>query len=374
MNWNRRTFLKTSTAAGVASVLAGPSLARSPRRADGQKILVMGGTDFLGPPIVEKLVADGHTVTLFNRGKTNPELFPDLEKIRGDRMTDVTGLENRKFDAVIDTNGYVPKFVETPLSVMKDNIGFYVFVSTCSVYAKMGQEPLDETSELATMTDEEEEKATADRRLVGQYYGALKARCEQMAEKMLPGRVCVTRPGLIVGHGDDTDRFTYWPARIAQGGEVLAPGKPHWEIQVTDVRDVADFSALCAVKKIAGIYNVDGLEKPIPMSTVMETSKKVTGSDATFTWIDDVSFLEQHKVHAWRDLPAWFPPQEGQDQVPTLSCTRAIEKGLTFRPFEQTVKEALAYHESRGKDYKPRWTLTREREAEVLKAWKERSG
>lgn len=369
---NRRTFLKTSAAAGFAASIARPGFGMT--RSSAQKVLVLGGTDFLGPPIVEKLLADGHTVTLFNRGKTNPGLFPDLEKLRGDRMNDVSALEGRKFDAVIDTNGYVPKFVENPLAVLKDNIGFYVFISTCSVYAKMGEVPIDENSELATMTDEDEEKATADRRMVMQFYGALKARCEQKAESMLPGRVCVVRPGLIVGHGDDTDRFTYWPFRVKQGGEVLAPGKPHWEIQVTDVRDVADFSALCATKKIAGIYNVDGLEKPIPMSTVMETCKKVTGSDATFTWIDDMDFLAEQKVRPWQDLPAWFPPQPGVDQTPALSCARAIEKGLTFRPFEQTVKEALAYHESRPAEYKPRWTMTREREAEVLAAWKARSG
>jgi 2'-hydroxyisoflavone reductase len=312
-------------------------------------------------------------VTLFNRGKTNPNLFPDLEKLVGDRMGDVSALEGHEFDAVIDTNGYVPKFVENPLSVLKDHIGFYVFVSTCSVYAKMGEMPLDEDSELAQMTDEEEAAATSNRQLVMRYYGALKARCEQKAEAMLPGRVAVVRPGLIVGHGDDTDRFTYWPARVAKGGEVLAPGKPEWETQVTDVRDVADFSALCAMKKIAGIYNVDGLASPIPMGVVLDTCKQVTKSDAKFTWIDDMGFLGEHNVAAWRDLPAWFPPQEGQSQVPAVDCSRAIEKGLTFRPIEQTVKEALAYHESRGADYKPRWTLTPEREAEILAAWKARS-
>jgi 2'-hydroxyisoflavone reductase len=155
---------------------------------------------------------------------------------------------------------------------------------------------------------------------------------------------------------------------------VLAPGKSDWTIQVTDVRDVGDFSVLCAIKKIAGIYNVDGLASPIPMGIVLDTCKQVSKSDAKFTWIDDMEFLGQQGVAAWRDLPAWFPPPQGQDEVPAVDCSRGIEKGLTFRPFEQTVKEALAYHESRGNEYKPRWTLTAEREAEVLAAWKSRSG
>ncbi len=374
MAMNRRVFMKASALAGAAGMVGALPSPVHARRREGQHILVMGGTDFLGPPIVERLVADGHKVTLFNRGKTNPGLFPDLEKLKGDRKSDVTALEGRKFDAVIDTNGYVPKFVSTPLEVLKDNIGHYVFVSTCSVYARMGEMPIDEDSELAAMTDEEEEKSTTAARFDMRFYGSLKARCEKTAEKMLPGRVTVVRPGLIVGHGDDTDRFTYWPWRVSKGGEVLAPGKPEWEIQVTDVRDVADFSALCAVKRITGTYNVDGIEKPIPMGKVLETCKEVTKSDAKFTWIDDLAFLEEQKVRPWQDLPAWFPPQEGQAQVPHVSCKRGIEKGLTFRPFDQTVREALAYHESRGAEYKPRWTMTLDREAAVLKAWKARSG
>lgn len=366
---NRRQFLVSSAAAMAASSVAFPSWARGDQK---QSVLVMGGTAFLGPPIVERLVADGHKVTLFNRGKTNPGLFPDLEKLIGDRKSDVKALEGRKFDAVIDTNGYFPAHVEKPLSVLKDNIGHYVFVSTVSVYPEMGQKELDESSTLAELSEEAIAAATAAGK-IGADYGALKVACERMAEKLMPGKVTVVRPGLIVGDGDPTDRFTYWPARVAQGGEVLAPGKPEWEIQIADVRDVGDFCVHTAVNRTPGIFNVDGPEKPIAMGDVLEACKRVTKSDAKFTWVD-VEFLAEQGVQAWADLPAWFPPQPGQTQVPAVSCKKAIAAGLKFRPIDKTIEEALEHHRSRGENYKPKWRLTAEREAEVLKAWHAKIG
>lgn len=376
---DRRSFLMSSAAAGAFVAAGGSLFARQDARvqmaarpAPEKKlhVLVMGGTAFLGPHCVEQLLARGHKVTLFNRGKTNPGLFPDLEKLVGDRRNDVKALEGRKFDAVLDTNGYFPRFVKTPLEVLKANIGHYVFVSTVSVYARMGEIDIDESSEVLEISAEDAEKA-ADSGRIGADYGPLKVACERAAEELMPGKVTVVRPGLIVGPDDPTDRFTYWPARIAEGGEVIAPGKPEWEIQIVDVRDVAGFCVLALEKQLAGTFNVDGLEKPVPMGTVLDACVEVSKSDAKLTWVDH-TFLAEHDVQAWRDLPAWFPPAEGKDRVASVSCKKAIDAGLTFLPIQETVRGALEFHRKRPEGQKPRWTLTREREAEVLKAWAER--
>jgi 2'-hydroxyisoflavone reductase len=370
MSTNRRAFLATSAAALAASSLPLSRLLASDTAR--KKVLVMGGTGFLGPHVVDSLLAAGHEVVLFNRGKTNPSLYPALEKLVGDRTGDVSALVDREFDAVVDTNGYFPRFVRIPLEVLKDDVGQYVFVSTCSVYPRLGEIAIDESSEVAEISAEDAEKA-ADEKRIGPLYGALKVACEREAEKLMPGRVTVLRPGLIVGPGDPTDRFTYWPVRVAQGGEVLAPGKPHWETQVTDVRDIADFVVKVIADATLGVFNVDGLAKPIALSEILETSKRVSESDARFTWVD-VAFLGEHGLRPWADLPAWFPPPEGADQVPTVSSEKAIAAGLAFRPLATTIADTLEFHRSRGPDYAARWTLTREKEAEVLAAWRARQG
>ncbi len=370
MTFSRRDFVKSASLAAAASALgAARSFGREGENGKPQKVLVLGGTAFLGPPIVDGLVAAGHTVTLFNRGKTNPKLFPTLEKLIGDRHADVKSLEGREFDVVIDTNAYFPRDVVNPLGALK-SVGHYVLVSTCSVYPGMAQEKLDESSEVATISDEEIESATKANK-IGMLYGALKVACERAAEKALPGKVTVVRPGLIVGPGDTTDRFTYWPVRVAKGGDMIAPGKPEWTIQFTDVRDVADFCVHTGLKRLAGIFNVNGLERPVPMGKFLEACKKVSKSDANFVWID-AQFLADHKVQAWADLPDWFPPPEGKDEVAVLSSEKAIANGLKFRPLETTIEDTLEFHKSRGESYKPTWRLTPEREAEVLKAWREK--
>lgn len=369
MSIHRRAFLKSSAAAAALAALRAPARAESRAAAPAPlSVLVMGGTAFLGPHVVRRLLAAGHRVTLFNRGKTNPGMFPELEKLIGDRKGDVSALEGRKFDVVIDTNGYFPRFVRKPLEALKDGVGHYVFISTCSVYPENGEVAIDESSTVAEISEEDAEKA-ADAGSIGAQYGALKVACERAAEALLPGKVTVVRPGLIVGPDDKTDRFAYWPVRVAQGGEVLAPGKPHWEIQFTDVRDVADFAVLTAEQRLFGTFNVDGLERPVPLGTVLETAKEVSKSDATFTWVD-LAFLEKQGLRPWADLPAWFPPPEGQDQVPSVSSKKAIAAGLTFRPLATTIADTLAFFAQLGPDYKPKWTLTPERERLALAARK----
>ncbi len=333
-----------------------------------QRLLILGGTGFLGPHVVEAALARGHSMTLFNRGRTNPELFPDLEKLRGDRDDDLDALHGRTWDAVIDTSGYVPRHVRGPAELLAPALRQYVFVSTCSVYAELGSVAIDESSLLSTLEDPTVE------RVDGATYGALKALCEQAAEAAMPGRVSVVRPGLIVGPRDDTDRFGYWPLRVSQGGEVLAPGEPAYEVQFTDVRDLAAFLVRVIEDGSTGVYNVDGPERPLPMGELLEICRRVSGSDARFTWVE-VGFLAEQGVLPWTHMPAWFPPPEGAVQVPSVSSAKALQQGLRLRPPQETVAATLAYERSRPpRDAPPRFGLSREREAEVLSAWRELTG
>ncbi|MDL1949181.1 epimerase, partial [Acidobacteria bacterium ACD] len=222
---SRRDVLRTGLATSGLAAVAGPGSLLGAVPASGKKLLVLGGTAFLGPELVEAARAKGWAVTLFNRGKTNPQLFPDLEKLRGDRNGDLKALEGRKWDAVIDTSGYFPRQVRATAELLRENVRHYTFVSSISVYADTSKPGMDETAPVSRSADEKTDKITEES------YGALKARCEEAAEKAMPGRTLNVRPGLIVGPGDRSDRFTYWPVRVARGGEVLAPGDPSDPVQ-----------------------------------------------------------------------------------------------------------------------------------------------
>jgi 2'-hydroxyisoflavone reductase len=375
---DRRGFLKSVAAIPLTSLAASAAIPSGwgPR---GKKILIIGGTHFLGPHIVKAAVARGHTVTLFNRGRTNPHLFPELEKLKGDRNkeADLAVLDGRKFDAVIDDCGFYPRQVRS-MAARLENSGFYVFISSVSVYPRMDSEDTDETTPVGKIDDETVE----DMGKGYENYGPLKALCEQAAEAAFPGRVANIRPGLIVGPLDDTHRFTYWPVRVRDGGEVLAPGKPEWGIQYIDVRDLADYVVLSVEKSIAGVYNALGPVKPTPMQSLLETSKQVTKSDATFTWVDQ-EFLAEQKVMPWAHLPAWFPPGEGKTRPAICSNERAVSKGLAFRDLSVTIRDLLEWYAKEvppesapasapsSRPRRPRFPLSREREREVLAAWHE---
>ncbi len=372
MHPSRRELLER-TAAFAALGLGGACAssaekARETPTSPRLRLLILGGTGFLGPHVVEAALASGHEMTLFNRGRTNPELFPDLEKLRGDRDDDLDALRGRTWDAVIDTSGYVPRHVRGPAELHAPAVKRYVFVSTCSVYADLGRLPIDESSRLGTLDDPTVE------RVDGGTYGPLKALCEQAAEAAMPGRVSVVRPGLIVGPRDDSDRFGYWPLRVSAGGEVLAPGNPSYEVQFTDVRDLAAFIVHLIEAGHTGPFNADGPQRPLPMRELLEVCRRVSGSDARFTWVDE-RFLSEQGVRPWTDLPAWFPPPDGQDQVPPVSSAKALRLGLRFRPVDDTVAATLSYERSRPpREAPPRFGLSREREAEVLSAWRSRPG
>jgi 2'-hydroxyisoflavone reductase len=364
---SRREFLGMAAGAVLAAGAGGD---REAGRADPPKtILMLGGTGFLGPQTVEAALRRGHKVTLFNRGRTRPGLFPDLEKLHGDRdKDDLKALEGRRWDAVVDTSANVPRWVKKAAAVLGPNIGHYIYVSSISVYPDMSKPGTDETAPVATIDDPTTEK------IDGRTYGALKALSEKAAEAAMPGKVAVVRPGLIVGPEDPTDRFTYWPVRVARGGEVLAPGAPADPIQLIDVRDLGEFLVRLIDDRTTGVFNALGPDRTLTMGRTLEACKQVAGSDATFTWVD-ADFLEKQDVHAWSDMPAWVPNGGETAGFAKVSNARAIKAGLTFRPIVDTAKATLDWFRSLPDDRrtKMRAGLPHEREAKVLAAWKARA-
>ncbi len=323
------------------------------------KLLVLGGTKFLGRAAVEAALARGHEVTLFNRGETSPELFPEAEKLRGDREQDLSALEGRTWDAVIDPSGYVPHVVRSAAEALADSTGHYLFISSVSVYGDFS-EPRNEDSPLEELADDK----PADR-LLDDYsnYGALKALCERAVQETLPDRHALVRPGLIVGPHDPTGRFTYWPHRIARGGEVLVPGPPEQTVQFVDVRDLASWLIDLSERKTGGRFNA--INEGVSWQTLAETCRDVAGSDADFTYVDGDYLLEQ-EVGEWMELPLWLQDPEAVGMHRT-DVSRAIEAGLTFRSLTETVRGTLDEAETTDNA-----GMAPEREAEILAAWKAR--
>jgi 2'-hydroxyisoflavone reductase len=328
------------------------------------RILIIGGTRFLGRHLVEAALARRHEVTLFNRGQSNPELFPQLETILGDREKDLDRLRGRKWDTVIDVAGYLPRIVRLSAEVLEPNVGRYVFISSLSVYADFKKIGIDESYPVAKIEGESVEEIT------GETYGPLKALCEKAVREIYGERALIVRPGLIVGPHDPTDRFTYWPVRVARGGDVLAPQKPEATTQIIDVRDLSDFIIKLIEENASGVYNATGPEYELTMGKLLEVSKQVSGSDANFHWAS-VEFLNQNKVEAWSDLPAWIPDDEEGVGFARIDISKAIQAGLTFRPLEETVRDTLEWAGTRPADHEWKAGLTAEREAEVLTALKE---
>jgi 2'-hydroxyisoflavone reductase len=340
------------------------------RAAEPKTILMLGGTGFLGPQTVEAALRRGYIVTLFNRGKTRPGLFPDLEKLHGDRdKDDLKALQGRKWDAVVDTSANVPRWVKKAAEVLGPNIGHYLYISSISAYADLSKPGCDETAPLATIADATTEK------IDGQTYGALKALTEKAAETAMSGKVTVVRPGLIVGPEDPSDRFTYWPVRVAHGGEVLAPGSPDDPIQLIDVRDLGEFIIRLIDNKTMGVFNALGPDQKLTMGRTLDACKEIAHSDASFTWAD-AEFLEKQGVHAWSDMPAWVPSGGETAGFARVSNARALKAGLTFRPITETAKATLDWFRTLPQDRqaKLRAGLTPERETKVLSAWKSRAG
>lgn len=342
------------------------------------EILILGGTRFLGPALVDNALGRGHVVTLFNRGRTNPHLYPELEKLEGDRDPEVgdglRALEGGTWDAVIDTSGYVPRHVRASARLLKDNVRQYVFISSISVYplAVFEKIGVDESTPVATLEDESIEEVNAST------YGALKALCEQAAEAAMPGRATRIRPGLIVGPRDNTDRFTYWPVRIHRGGEVLAPQPHDRAVQIIDVRDLAGWAITMIENGHAGTYNATGPASRLSMAEMLYGCRAAFSvDDIRFTWVDS-QFLEQNQVQSWMELPLWTPA----GQMPgfgAVSIEKAREMGLTFRPLANTARDTLEWHageRKEGYDFGARPGLggmRAERERELLEKWNARN-
>jgi 2'-hydroxyisoflavone reductase len=378
---SRRDFLTTSALAGgslgVAALVPDPlaTLLAQPA-ARPLRILVLGGTGFIGPHQVRYAVARGHKVTLFNRGRTNPGLFKGVAGIEeriGDRAPNpgnYDSLKTGEWDVVIDNPTTRPRWVREAAAAVKGRAGQYVFISTISVYAKNDTPGADESAVVATTTTPEVESGPEFMPL----YGPLKALSEQEAEKAFPGRATIIRPGLIVGVGDLTDRFTYWPVRISRGGTVLAPPADD-PVQIIDARDLAEWTIRCCEQQVYGVYNATGPAARFTVRQMLEGIKSTVGSTATFVHAP-ASFLEKQQppVRGWSDLPVWVPPVGDTAGFTQRSIARALAKGLTFRPYADTVKETLAFYAQQTEERKAqlRAGLSAEREAAVLAAWKAR--
>jgi 2'-hydroxyisoflavone reductase len=374
MSLTRRRFVGSSlsalalAAAGVPGPGAGAAKGPEKGKGKGKRILILGGTGFLGPALVEAARPRGHVLTLFNRGKTRPELFPDVEKLRGDRDGKLDALRGRRWDAVVDTSGYVPRVVRMSAELLAPSVSQYVFISSISVYRDDLAPGSDESAPLATMPDPASEE-------VKEHYGALKALCEGAAEKAMPGRTTVVRPGLIVGPGDPTDRFTYWPARIARGGDVLAPGDGKDPAQVVDVRDLAAWLVALVEREDHGTYNATGPREPMTTRGMLEGVRAGVGSTANLVWIP-WPFLKEKDVQPWTEMPAWIPAGEEGAGIAAVSNARAVAKGLVFRPIAETARDTLAWWRGQPEERraKMRAGLAPDKEGAVLAAWKERPG
>ena len=349
--------MKLGTAAAAGLLLGGRALAED----KALRVLILGGTGFIGPHFVNALRSRGHTLTLFNRGKRNPELFNDLEELIGDRNGQVDALKNRDWDVAIDNSGYLPRQVRLTADTLKGHTQYYLFISSISAYADFSSPGVDEDYRLAQLTDPTTEN-------IGEHYGALKAACEQIVQQTYGTDCSIVRPTYIVGPGDTTDRFTYWVVRAARGGEMLAPGSAADPVQYIDVRDLADFVRLCVEQRIPGRYNACNPPGAVTMGDVLETAKRQAKSDTRFVWAS-AEFLAAQKLVDSAEIPIWAPTTGELAGAALVSSARAVAKGLRFRDLDTTVRDTLAWHSQRPAEQqqKLRAGLTPAREAQLLK-------
>ena len=322
------------------------------------RLLVLGGTRFLGRAAVEAALARGHEVTLFNRGETNAELFPETEKLRGDRDGGLTALEGREWDAVIDPSGFVPRLIRDSAELLRNSVGHYVFVSSMSVYLEPYVADFDEDA--AVFEDEPKTEEVLEE------YAQLKAACERVLAEVLPEAHASVRAGLIVGPHDPSGRFTYWPLRVAAGGDVLAPGPPERKVQFVDVRDLAAWMLHVLEQNVVGVYNATGFAGRVSMAELLCACKCATSNPATLTWASE-EFLAENMVKPWSEMPLWIP-REGRSVV---ANARAIEKGMQFRPIADTVRDTLSWAKTERGDKPWRTGIPAEREKELLGKWRE---
>jgi nucleoside-diphosphate-sugar epimerase len=319
------------------------------------KLLLLGGPRFLGRAVAGAALARGHDLTFFNRGRTNAGLYPDTEKLVGDRTSDLSALTGREWDAVVDTSGYLPRDVRASAEMLAGSVGLYCFVSSVSVYADFSQ-PVDEESALARLGN------LPDDEITDETYGPLKALCEKVVRDVFDREACVVRPGLIVGPHDPTGRFTYWPHRFARGGDVLAPAPPDAPTQFVDVRDLGEWMVSLCERRVGGVFNAT--HSGVSWDELLDTCRAVAGVDTTITWVSR-DFLIEQGVGQWMELPLWIDSQEPEAAYfDRVDVSRALAAGVSFRPLEETVHGALKHAETTDAA-----GLAPEREAALLAEW-----
>ena len=367
MTGSRRDFIKATALAAAAAGLPGVAAASETQASGGDTrpldILILGGTGFIGPHMVREALRRGHSVTLFNRGRTNNALFPDLETIKGDRDNGLDGLQGRRWDAVIDNSGYVPRHVQDSARLLAPNCDRYVFISTVAVYADIPS-ATDEESPLATMADETVEEITRET------YGPLKALCEKRAATEIDAdRLAILRPTYICGPGDHTDRFSYWPIRTRKGGEMLWPGTPDDALQIVDVRDLARFTIDCVDRAISGTFNMVNEPRAYTMGKLLEDCRAVTATDVDAVWVAE-DFVKAQGLNPGAQLPIW----QGSGNAFGMSAASAVAAGMQMRPERETARDLLAWWDTLPEERRAGLKAgpSAEKEAEVLAAWKAR--
>lgn len=363
----RRVFLGGCLAAAgalafppAAGALAAVSPAGRPRRS--LRILILGGTGFIGPHQIRSAQERGHEVTLFNRGRTNPGMHQGIETLIGDRNGDLGALAGRSWDCVVDNSGYEPQQMALSAGLLRDSVEQYLFVSTQSVYADRSIVDQDESGAVGR-TDLPEEEWNG--------YGPLKALCEQELNRAMPGRATILRPPVIVGPGDASDRFTYWVQRVDRGGEVLAPGLPDDPTQYIDVRDLCDWTVRLLEEGTTGTFNTTGPGSMLSVSGMLYGMRAVTSTPVSFTWTSR-AFLVEQEVRPFSDLPMWMVPEGRTLGFMRMSARRAQAAGLTYRPLAETASATLEWWRSQPEERRRgplSAGLTPQREAQILAAW-----
>lgn len=320
------------------------------------RLLVIGGTVFLGRHLVSLALAAGHQVTTLNRGSYDLVEQVHVEKLRADRETDLSLLSGRTFDAVVDTCGYHPDIVHRSLKVLSGSVGTYVFISTVSVYG-----------DFSAIGISEEDPIKCTQPLEQGDYGSLKADCEKVVTELMPDCSLIIRPGLLAGPYDPTDRFTYWPARFARGGKIVAPGRPDRMIQFIDVRDLAAWVIRLAEAQTRGTFIATGPQERLTMEAFLDACEQTVRSDSQMVRVED-AVLEKAGVTPWTELPLWIPDSKRNlAGVMRLSRGKAVAAGLTYRPIEKTIADTLAWDNTRDPSIPRLAGLSPEREAELLR-------
>lgn len=323
-------------------------------------MLVLGGTGFIGPHLVRNAVARGHRVTIFTRGRHQAELPNGIARLFGDRNGQLGALEGKRWDVVVDDSATNPDWVRLSARLLENAAGRYLYTSSTGVYYPYRQRGIDESViphlELADPKDESEK------------FGVAKARCEREVQQAFGDRALIVRPTYIVGPGDTTDRFPYWPQRLARGGETLAPGRADDPVQFIDVRDLAEWMVRLLEDERAGAYNAVGPRDTLTMPHFLERARAALGSSATFTPVDDYAFLEAHGID---EAIPWALLKGNDDGMMSIENRKAIGAGLTYRPLADTVRDTLAWWQTVPETRRaaPHFTITTEKEARALADW-----